>query len=85
MTPIKQPTCRAEGCDHEAEVRGHCVPHYNVLRHEIANSRGTDTPITWEMLEDAGVVPPDRGKRHRHGDFLASVRAKIAKAKEPTQ
>ncbi len=77
--------CRAEGCDEKSEVRGHCVPHYNILRHMIVNSRETDTPITWGILEDAGVVPASEYKSRRYGDFLANVRAKIAKSEESSQ
>lgn len=85
MTTPKKPTCLAEGCDDEAKVRGHCLPHYNALRHEIANSHGTDTPVTWQTLEDAGVVPANRAMGSRlHGDFLAKVRAKLAKGEGPT-
>ena len=84
MTTNEQTNCRGEGCDSPAKVRGHCIAHYYVLRRMIERSRGTENPITWQTLEDAGVVLASRSTGLRYHDFVANVLETITKQQDFT-
>lgn len=52
--------CRLEGCNKAIRTRGLCSMHYQQYLHQV--QRGE---ITWQVLEDRGVVLPAKGKGSR--------------------
>lgn len=57
----KRKTCIWKGCENDVHARGCCLGHYTACYQMVADESKPN--ITWEELENRGVVLPLRAKR----------------------
>ncbi len=79
-------TCIVPDCKNGVNSRGNCATHYSKLRDLVNRSKGSDEPVTWDLLVDAGLASPKRSGLQT-SEFITDVLATLAerrKSKEST-